>query len=203
MTSRVRQAKIVVLGIGAATAYGVAHDQVTVRLCPEYFTIAHPPLFPTNSLTLLGVCWGVAATFWVGVVLGLLLALVSQSAGVPPVPIARLVRLTLGLVAITALAATVGGILGYELSRDSILPLPAAFAEVVRSSRHHQFMAVWFAHGTSYLVGVVGAALVIHRIWRQRGRPPLMTVFPRTKAACLRAILLAAIVALIAWFRFR
>jgi len=41
---------------------GIAHDEITVRVCAEYFTIAHPPLFPTASRTLLAACWGIAAT---------------------------------------------------------------------------------------------------------------------------------------------
>ena len=41
--------QIVLLGTGAAVLYGVVHDQVTVRICLEYFTRAHPAIFPTSS----------------------------------------------------------------------------------------------------------------------------------------------------------
>lgn len=36
-------AGIVLLCAVVATTYGVVHDQITARLCIEYFTIDHPP----------------------------------------------------------------------------------------------------------------------------------------------------------------
>jgi hypothetical protein len=63
-------------------------------------------------------------------------------------------------------------------------------------------MAVWFVHGASYLVGVTGGSLVILRIWWQRGRPHVLSVFPHTKGAIIRALIIAAIGAMVVWFRF-
>src|ERR1700722_16293989 len=68
-----KKTKGVALGVGVAVVYGIIHDQITVRLCVEYFSLAHPPLFPVSSPTLLGLCWGLAATVGVGLVLGYLL----------------------------------------------------------------------------------------------------------------------------------
>jgi hypothetical protein len=45
---------ILVLCIISAVVYGILHDQVTARICVEYFTIGHPPVFGTESPTLLG-----------------------------------------------------------------------------------------------------------------------------------------------------
>jgi hypothetical protein len=201
-TILVRKTKIVLLGTAAAVIYGIVHDQITARLCVEYFTIAHPPLFPTDSPTILGICWGIAATIGVGALLGALLALVSQSDNLPPLPVRRVLKPILVLLAATAISAALAGLLGFELSRRAIVGLPATFAELVPASRHHRFMAVWFAHGASYLVGVSGGALVILRIWRQRGGPRVLSVFPRTKGAILRALFLVAIAGLVVWFRF-
>ena len=64
-----RTSNIVLLCMAAAIAYGIVHDQITARLCVEYFTVAHPPLFHTTSPTILGICWGIAATFGVGAIL--------------------------------------------------------------------------------------------------------------------------------------
>jgi hypothetical protein len=47
-----------------AIAYGILHDQITVRICPEYFTIGHPPVFQTGSLTML-LAVGASSTWWV------------------------------------------------------------------------------------------------------------------------------------------
>jgi hypothetical protein len=65
-----QKAKILLLCILAATTYGILHDQITARLCLEYFTLAHPPLFHTESPTILAFCWGILATIGVGAVLG-------------------------------------------------------------------------------------------------------------------------------------
>jgi hypothetical protein len=51
------------VGLGLiAIAYGTLHDQVTARICVEYFTIGHPIIRPTESPILLGVIWSVVAT---------------------------------------------------------------------------------------------------------------------------------------------
>ncbi|MBV8223051.1 MAG: hypothetical protein JO293_06785, partial [Candidatus Eremiobacteraeota bacterium] len=72
-------ARIWVLCIAAAVLYGELHDQITARVCVEYFTIGHPPLFPTDDPTLLGLGWGVVATWWVGLVLGAGLAVAARA----------------------------------------------------------------------------------------------------------------------------
>ena len=56
--------------IVAAVLYGIIHDQVTARVCVEYFTIGHPPIFGTDNPTLLRIGWGIVATWWVGLLFG-------------------------------------------------------------------------------------------------------------------------------------
>ena len=60
---------IVAVCVLAAVAYGIFHDQVTARVCVEYFTIGHEQIFGTDDPTLLGLAWGYWATWWVGVML--------------------------------------------------------------------------------------------------------------------------------------
>ena len=69
---------IVLMCVLAAVGYGIVHDQVTARVCVEYFTIGHPPVFGTDDPTLLGIGWGIIATWWVGVLLGIPLAMVAR-----------------------------------------------------------------------------------------------------------------------------
>src|SRR4051794_29303837 len=93
---------IVVLCIVSAVAYGVVHDQITARICIEYFTVFHPPVFATDSPTLQGLGWGVIATWWVGLLLGLPLVLAARFGGRPVRSVRTLVR------PIATLLATMG-----------------------------------------------------------------------------------------------
>jgi hypothetical protein len=123
-----------------------------VRICVEYFTIAHPLLFGSPSPPVLALCWGIAATFGVGLLFGMFLAAVSQSDNLPPAPIPRLLRSIIVLLAITAIAALLAGVTGYELSWRDWISLPATFANSIPVSQHDRFMAAWCAHLASYLV---------------------------------------------------
>jgi hypothetical protein len=197
-----RKTQIVGLSIVAAIAYGVLHDEITARICFEYFTVAHPPLFGTTSPAILGICWGIVAALGVGLVLGVGLALVSHSEDLPPIPIRHLLQSILTLLSVAAVSAVLAGVVGFELSQRSLVCLPAGLAEVIPISRQDRFMAVWFAHGASYLVGLTGGLFLILRIWWARGKPYVLPLFPSSKGAILRALVLAATVAAIVWYRF-
>ncbi len=60
------------MGIGASVLYGLLHDQVTARVCVEYFTIGHPRVMASKSPTPLALYWGVVAPWWVGLPAGIL-----------------------------------------------------------------------------------------------------------------------------------
>ena len=108
----VQSARILLLCIGAAVLYGIVHDQITARVCLEYFTVAHPHLVDTRSTTVLALCWGVAATWWVGVLLGIPLAITCRAGSPPRVSAGELVRpvgiLLIGMAG-CALACGLGG----------------------------------------------------------------------------------------------
>jgi len=197
------KAKVVLLCALAAVTYGIIHDQITAHLCVEYFSVAHPPIFHTDSPTILAFCWGIAATIWIGIALGVMLALVSQSEGPPPYPIAKLVRSVLILLAVMAASAFLAGLLGFELSRHSLIHLPGDLAWMIPVAKHDRFMAVWFAHGASYLSGLTGGAYLILHVWNQRGRPHVIALIPRTAAEIVRALIVAAAVAAMIYIRFR
>ncbi|RIV77594.1 hypothetical protein [Pelagerythrobacter aerophilus] len=56
--------KIIGFSVIAAIIYGILHDLITAHVALEYFTIAHPPVFPTRNPMLLAFGWGVIATWW-------------------------------------------------------------------------------------------------------------------------------------------
>ncbi len=70
--------RIVVFSIACAVLYGLVQDQITAHLCVEYFTVGHVSLLGLRDPTLLGLVWGVIATWWVGLLLGVPLGVLCR-----------------------------------------------------------------------------------------------------------------------------
>lgn len=162
---------IVALCIVSAVVYGIVHDQVTARVCVEYFTVGHPPVFDTTSPTLLGLGWGVIATWWAGLILGVPLAVAARTGSRPARNVRSLVRPIISLLAVMGLTAMLAGLVGYLLGRSGVVFLVEPLASKVPADRHTRFLADLWAHSASYLVGFVGGLVVIIRIWRSRREP--------------------------------
>ncbi len=100
--------RILGLCVLASVLFGVVFDLISCRICLEYFTVHHPPIFPTEDPILLGLAWGVFATWWMGALLGGVLAAACLLGPAPPLPARRLVRpVALGLGAVFAAAVLV------------------------------------------------------------------------------------------------
>jgi hypothetical protein len=153
----------VVLAVVAAVVFGVVHDQVTARVCVEYFTIGHPPLFrfQTESPTLLAFGWGVVATWWVGVMLGIPLALAARAGSRPKINAVDLIRPLRNLMAITAVAAFTSGIVGYFLATNNIAYLVEPLKSRVPPAKHDVFIADLWAHTASYVFAFCGGLILI------------------------------------------
>ncbi len=157
------------MSVAAAIAYGIAHDQVTVRICLEYFTIGHKPVFPTENPTLLAIGWGIIATWWVGVLLGVPLAIVARAGSRPKRTIGTLVRPVAWLLAVTAVFAIIAGLAGWFFASRGMVILVGPIATELPADRHVPFLIDLWAHSASYLVGLVGGVIV--RVWRSRKVP--------------------------------
>jgi H+/Cl- antiporter ClcA len=148
--------KIIGLSIVAAIVYGIVHDQITARICVEYFTIFHPPVFPTHSPTLLGIGWGIIATWWVGAVLGVLLALSARAGSRSQFEASDLVRPIFALLCVMALCALTAGLAGFLMSRAGRIEVPAGVGALLPLALRARFMADWYAHSASYASGFFG-----------------------------------------------
>jgi hypothetical protein len=162
--------KIVGQCVAAAVAYGLVHDQVTARVCVEYFSVFHPPVIPTDDPTALGLVWGVIATWWMGVFLGVPLAVIAR-AGAPPRLAARDLRRPIGRLLLTMGAlALLAGVLGYLGGRAGLLRPPADVRASLAPGRHARFLADALAHQASYAVGSLGGLVVWGWAHRERDR---------------------------------
>jgi hypothetical protein len=159
---------IVFLCMAAAVVYGILHDQVTARICIEYFTIGHPPVFNTDDPTLLALGWGIIATWWVGVILGIPLALAAQLGSNPKRSARSLVRPLIILMAISAVCAAIAGTVGAILARSGVIVLLGDLAAAIPADKHVAFIADLWAHLTSYTIGFVGGIILIVQVWRSR-----------------------------------
>jgi hypothetical protein len=161
--------KIVFACIAAAILYGVVHDQFTARICIEYFTVFHPPVFATRSPTLLGIGWGIIATWWVGAALGLLLALAARAGSRPKLAAAMLGPIG-ELLLVMAVCAAASGLTGFYLARRGLIIPPEVVLNSLPPSGGPRFMADWWARSTSYAVGFFGGIILCFTQYRRRKR---------------------------------
>lgn len=165
---RVQSLAIVLMCVIAAVCYGIIHNQITVRVCIEYFTVGHPPIFDTTDPTLLGIGWGMIATWWVGLLLGIPLAVVARIGSRPKRSVGSLVRPIAWLLAIMMVCALIAGTIGWWLASRGAVFLVGPVAHELPPDRHVPFLANLWAHVTSYLVGLIGGLVVIWLVWRSR-----------------------------------
>lgn len=159
---------IIPICIALAAVYGAAHNQVTARVCIEYFTIGHPAIFNTDDPTLLGLGWGVLATWWVGLLLGVGLAVAARAGSRPQRSLGSLVSPVAILLVAMAVSAAAAGIIGWMLASHGAVFLVGAIAANVPADKHAPFIADLWAHSASYLVGFLGGMVVMVRVWRSR-----------------------------------
>lgn len=161
---------IVLFSIVAAVFYGIVHDQITARVCLEYFTVAHPRLIQSESPTVLGLFWGVVATWWVGFGLGVPLAIASRVGTWPKLDWAQHRKAMGIMLLVMAVLATVAGCGAWFVTRSMD---PVQLAEVtgteITSHLRSRFLAAGAAHLTSYGVGLLGGlTLIVLTLVRRR-----------------------------------
>ena len=165
----------VVWCVAASVVYGWLHDAVTAQVCPEYFLPPyHPVLIATESPLALAAIWGVVATFWAGLALGVMLALANSLGSARSFPwrwITR--RLLWGLCGSLLVAyAILGVVMGLSARIPTEIRQPTF--EVDR-----RLVAVALAHQWSYAATVTWACMLMTWIvWKRVKRQGLPTDIP-------------------------
>jgi len=160
----------------ASVIYGLVHDQITIRICPEYFTIWHPHVVDTNDLTVLALVWGFIATWWMGAILGTVIG-ASAILGRRPLPPFRcIVRWIVAILAGSAACATVTGLVFWILRIN--IPYAVFDSRMSATSLEVQrrFTIDLAIHNASYNASAIGAIVAGLFILRYRSKLALTSV---------------------------
>jgi Chloride channel protein EriC len=163
----VEYVKIIGFCILAACVYGVAHDLVTAHVCVDYFLPPiHPIIVPTDSPLLLALIWGVIATWWVGLFLGILLAISCRIGNKPKLSVSQIVRPVLYLLISLFIASMFFGLIGYAVGWMDLLENLPDNPEPGLRHKQSAFLFDVAAHIAAYLLGAIGGVIVTaYSIW--------------------------------------
>ncbi len=164
------RARATLLGVAMLTGYGMLMDQVSVRLCPEYFTVLHNPIPGLTDPTLLGMAWGFLGAAGGGVAMGYAAGLTATVGRKPPLATRELIRPMLLLVAGTAtMTALTGAIVAIHAATFEI-HLDPLFQKRIPVERHRALFTVACYHAAAYASAILGSVVLLVWIRRERTR---------------------------------
>ena len=162
--------KIILASILLSITYGITHDLITTQISIEYFTIGHPIIIDTNSPILLALLWGTIATWWVGLIIGILISFSSRLGSKPKLNLKDVFKPILKLITAMFAGALLGGLIGYITSINQIFTLVPRLAKQIDPSRHHLFLTAGWAHTSSYVIGFIGGITLCVKIILRRSK---------------------------------
>ena len=160
--------KTILLCIFGAIAFGIVHDMITANICVEYFTIGHPKIIESKNPFVLALLWGVLATWWVGVILGIFIVVHNIVGKFPPLPFNDIKRWIFRLLLIMCITSPLAGLLGYILAKTEVINIIPELGQRVAPEKHSAFLGVGWAHLSSYLVGFIGGIAICVKVWTKR-----------------------------------
>ncbi len=168
MTKAGLTARSIVLGTGAAIVYGIVHDQISVRISPPYLLDWHPEIVSTRDPTRVALAWGVVATWWFGLILGVVLAAAATLGNRPMAPWRCIVQSTGFVFAIAAVATAVA----FGITRGFGLELPVSFGPIYTNLPKNgrlAFAQTATMHETSYDAAAIATLVAAGWIvWKRR-----------------------------------
>jgi hypothetical protein len=167
---RMPRYRFVLMGLAAIVGYAMAQDQISARLCPEYFTVFHPPIPGLTDPTLLGVSWGFLGAWWGGIVLGLAAGFAATLGSRPKLAPRELVCPMLVLVGVVATVTALTGFNVWHHGKALGVSLDANTAAVVPPERHLGLLTVACYHFAAYVSATLGGIVLCAWIWRERGK---------------------------------
>ena len=165
-----------ILATLAAALYGVVNDQITVSLSPEYFSVFKRHEFwwllaswnlTDASTRLQAVAVGIAATWWFGLLLGLILSIAGVVGKEPPLGTTEFLRLVGLTMLVTAFCSAIFGAAAYLLA-PAIRPDASnwPFLDGIRDVRAAFGVGWW--HNGAYLGALLGTIVACYQAKRWR-----------------------------------
>lgn len=134
-------------------------------------------MIETDSPILLAAAWGVAATWWVGVPLGLVLGLAATTGPRARGTIASLLGSLVPALGLTAGCAALAGMLGFLAASTGLVHVVGPLSRHLSRDGQVRFVAVLWTHAGGYLAGGALALALVVRTWRVRA--PARVAAPR------------------------
>lgn len=178
--------KIVGLCVGSAITYGILHDQITYRMCPEYFTQGfHKNMmdqwtdFPLNSAkklfddnpdnpTLRAALWGTIASWWMGAILGIPITLACRLGSWPKLGYKDIVKPLACSMGMTGATAAFSGLQAHLMIKNADPKaaqylLNRMYVPINGVTDYKGFLTDLCAHEAAYAAGPVWSlALIVH-----------------------------------------
>ena len=147
--------------VGMACLLGLCLDMVTAHVCVEYFTVHHPKIMESQEPIHMALYWGIAASWWFGLIAGCILLFVNRRLR-PPVPHREIIRSV--AMACATLWLTMMAILGLSYM---LLHVARSRAGAAGSEFDIRLAAVSITHLCEYLLGAVAMWIVARNMKRQ------------------------------------
>lgn len=166
--------RAMLLGIAVLVGYAVLQDQVSARLCPEYFTVLHNPIPGLTDPTLLGVAWGFLGAWWGGALMGYAAGLCATVGPRPPMTVRQLVKPMLVLVAGVGVVTAIAGFSVWKHAQMMEVEISSVYSRRIPTARHQAAFVVACYHFVAYVAAVVGSVVLC--VWirtrRAAASPP-------------------------------
>lgn len=127
--------------------FGVFHDLVTANICVAYFTIEHPKVIESQN------------------------PIFNSVGKAPQVSFLIIKRYITTLLLILPFTSLLAGLIGYMLALSGAIHFIGELARDVSIKKQPVFLAIGWAHMSSYIVGFVGGIVICMKVWMQRTRP--------------------------------
>lgn len=164
--------KIVMMSVVAAIAYGIWHAQIAGYFCYGYYEylilpgFSPPAIYPTLLVT-----WGVISSWWVGLILGVMLAITAQAGPWPTWPAKACVIPIIIIIAFTAVSAILSGTVAYCLEAQGytdqyhLIPHP-----MLMSGYIPEYVGVDYSIDAAYYIGGLSGLVIVANVIRMRYR---------------------------------